>query len=85
MSAVQPTTDLQSLEREIATEAARVDIASYAARAPSSYPKPVYDISQVEFNQQGVARAVRYLDARQLLVRPLPECPQFVAFREVQS
>lgn len=82
---------LHSLEREIAFEHCRVSIECNALRVPSSYPTPVYDISQIdtpyedqevlESIRQDIARSVRYLDALQMLVRPLAECSQFVAFR----
>lgn len=93
MSAVPAiTTDLQALEREIATEHCRVAIETLALRAPSSYPAPVYDISALdddgcrdpeimEANRAELARSVRYLDLREALYRPAPSMPQFVTFK----
>lgn len=89
------TADLRTLEREIATDHCRTVVEYYATHRPSSYKAPVYDTSEIdtqhtdeellEANRVELDRAVRYLDARELLVRPVPECPQFVAFKEQTS
>jgi hypothetical protein len=77
---------------EIADEYARADIECKAMRVPSNHPLPVYDTSELEgwpadleiqqAHQQDVARAVRYLDLRGLLVRPFKDSPQLVGFQE---
>lgn len=87
------TADLHALEREIATEHCRVVIECYARWTPSSYPMPVYDVSELEdvgcrepdmqdSNRLELQRAVRYLDMREQLVRPIQEQPQFVSFKQ---
>lgn len=86
------TSDLHALEREIATEHCRVVIETLALSVASSYPTPVYDTLSLEddgcrdpeileANRQLVARAVRYLDYREALYRPVPAMLQFVAFK----
>lgn len=85
---------LADLQREIADEACRVDIECHALGVPSSYPHPVYDVSQLELghpnddemaasDQQAIDRAVRYLDMRGLLVRPIAGQANYVSFGRV--
>lgn len=85
---------LAQLQREIADEACRVDIECHAMGVPSSYPHPVYDVSQLEpdsisdpdicaADQQAIDRAVRYLDMRWLLVRPIAGQANYVSFGRV--
>lgn len=84
---------LLALEREIATEHCTVVVECYARPVPSSYPRPVYDTSTLEdlghrepdieaSNREELARSVRYLDMRQLLLRPIPGQEHLVAFKE---
>lgn len=85
---------LAGLQREIADEACRVDIECHALGVPSSYPHPVYDVSALEpdgisdpdicaADQQAIDRAVRYLDMRGLLVRPIAGQANYVSFGRV--
>lgn len=85
-------TELLALERQIATEHCRVAIECFARSTPSSFPMPIYDVSQqeentctepeiLEANRLEVERAVKYLDMRELLMRPVPSMPQYVAFK----
>src|SRR3954471_11058612 len=91
-----PTTykaiEMLALERQIATEHCRVAIECLALSVPSSYPMPIYDVSQLEengcteaeileANRLEVERAVKYLDMREVLARPVPSMPQYVAFK----
>lgn len=82
---------LADLQRDIADEACRVDIECHALGVPSSYPHPVYDVSALEpdgisdpdicaADQQAINRAVRYLDMRGLLVRPIAGKANYVSF-----
>jgi hypothetical protein len=83
--------NVHDLAIEIADEACRVDIECKARHCPSDFPAPVYDVSAaeaewindaeiIESNQRDLERAVRYLDARGLLYRPMPSQPQYVSF-----
>lgn len=83
--------DAQALAIEIADESARTDIECKALGVASRYPHPVYDVTAqepstindpdlVEAMQRDVERAVRYLDARGLLVRPFAGEPNYVSF-----
>lgn len=85
--------ELLALERDIATEHCTVVVECYARPVPSSYPRPVYDATELEdlghrepdilqSNKQELTRAVRYLDMRQLLLRPIPGKAHLVAFKE---
>lgn len=83
--------DVEDLAFEIADESCRVDIECRALTVASDYPAPVYDVHHLEpghvddeeiraADREAIARAVRYLDARGLLVRPMPSQPQYVSF-----
>lgn len=89
---VARATTLLSLEREIAEEHATTVLEVYAATVPSDYPRPVYDTTALELEQiasepdeeaarRTLDRAVRYLDLREMLVRPFAGHPEFVAFK----
>jgi hypothetical protein len=73
---------LQSLAQQIADETCRTDIECKARSWPSNLSTPVYDVSEleptgindpdlIEADQLDLERAVRYLDLRGLLVRPI--------------
>lgn len=76
---------------QIADDYTRSDIECKAAGVISTYPRPVYDVTQLEPGlcsepellaayRADVDRAVRYLDLRGLLVRPFHGQPQYVSF-----
>jgi hypothetical protein len=84
---------LQQLQQEIADECARTDLECKARSIDivgQPTRPPMYDVSQlevewlndeeiVEANQRDVERAVRYLDLRGLLTRPIVGQPNIVA------
>lgn len=82
--------DLAALERELATELARSDLECYAAEVDRPAGQmPRYDTSRLNEGraawmnpddlQADLARAVRHLDLRGLLVRPIPGQPHIVS------
>lgn len=82
---------LLAMQREIADEACRVDIECYAIEAQTELARPVFDVSEEAGSQiaddslrlaarEAILRAVRYLDMRNLLVRPFPDRPHLVSF-----
>lgn len=84
-------TQLLALEREIAEAAARTTIELFARKAPSNFPHPVWDVSEPDAGEvadrlfgaaEDLERAVRYLDMRELLVRPVADMPQMVSFKQ---
>ncbi len=86
LTVIEPVnTDTQALAIEIADEAAVITIESYARKAAlglwdtsAADPAEIRDES-IESVQQDIQRAVRYLDARGLIVRPLADRPQLVS------
>ena len=83
--------DVAALALQIADDASRVLIETQAVQAPSNWPAPVYDLTQLESgltddeivksDLQALARAAQYLEARGLLVRPwAPEAVHLVSF-----
>ena len=82
--------ELQTLQRRLADAAAVTHIELFARRVPSTYVRDVYDVSSVDELeaierdivqlQEDLRSAVRYLDLRGLLVRPVKGHPQFVSF-----
>lgn len=84
--------NLQALEREIATEAARVEIELSALWVASSYPAPIYDVEilgedaladtpeAAQSSRESLNRAVRYLDGIGKLLRPIAGAPHYVSF-----
>jgi hypothetical protein len=83
--------NVHDLAIEIADEACRVDIECFALSVPSDFSAPVYDTTALEpghlndaelqtADMEAIQRAVRYLDLRGLLVRPMPSQPQYVSF-----
>lgn len=87
---LHPNLRAADLAIEIADEYARSDIECKAQTAQSTYPSPVYDTTLpegpidepelVDAAMADVARAVRYLDLRGLLVRPFLDMPHLVSF-----
>lgn len=84
---------INELEREIATDYARTAIECNARMVMGDDNGPFYDVTQLEpgrYTDEGlraadaadVARAVRYLELRGLLVRPVAGQPQLVGFKE---
>lgn len=82
---------MEALQRELADEYARVTIETKARYCESNFPAPVYDITaledtriddpeQVSGDIEELQRAVRYLDLRGALVRPIAAHPEFVSF-----
>lgn len=79
------------LALSIADESARSDVECIALAVPSNHPMPVYDVRALEPGlpqdddmqddyRAALDKAVRYLDLRGLLVRPIAGQPQFVSF-----
>lgn len=96
MNAATLPSELQvdTLAREIADDYARSDIECKAAGVISTYPHPVYDVTQLEPGlcsepellaayRADVDRAVQYLDLRGQLVRPFAGQPHYVSFGRV--
>lgn len=86
-----PATELQELQQELADEAAQHRVETWAAWVPSTAPAWVYDVTRLdedfaeraddpESDLQALRCAVRYLDLRQLLHRPIAGFPEFVTF-----
>lgn len=83
---------LHQLQQEIADESARSDVECIAQAVPSYHNlMPVYRLDEISSNlpsdddmredyAAAPAKAVRYLDLRQLLVRPVKGEAQFVCF-----
>jgi hypothetical protein len=92
-SAMHPHLVAADLAITIADESCRVLIETRARYCISTCPKPVYDVSALEpttildeemdtADLEALRRAVRYLDLRGLLVRPVAGNPQYVSFAE---
>lgn len=86
--------DVARMALEIADETMRTTIECKAARCLSTWPAPVYDVTRLEpghitddeivqADRRDIERAVRYLDLRGLLVRPVAGSPHYVSFGRV--
>lgn len=89
-----PPQDAHSMAMQIADDASRVCIECRARSVATNYPHPVYDISGhepdgitdpdlVAADMESIGQAVKYLDLRQILVRPIPGKPHYVSFGRV--
>lgn len=82
--------DMAQLQQEIADDHCRVVVETYCVRCPSDCPMPVWDTATLEnpwrdddmrqADQREVERALRYLDLRGLITRPIPGDRRYVSF-----
>ena len=91
MSATPVLDAIEKLQRDIADDAARTAIESFARRATLG----MWDVTEpdpeeaamrgLELATEELRRAVQYLDLRGLLVRPVAGQPQIVTFAETAA